>query len=72
MRVRVRSVVKLVCPYSVVKGEGIIPRLVIIVLGVLIRNGRNGTDVSTQHTEKIDLLLALKDMRILNRLSSNS
>ena len=72
MGVRVRGVVKLICPYSVVKGEGIIPRLMVVVLGVIICNRRNGTDIGTQHAEKIDLLLALRDMRILNRPSSNS
>ena len=59
MRVGVRGVVELVCPDRVLQLGGELFGLVVIILGILVRDRRHGVDLGTEHPQEIDLFLAL-------------
>lgn len=56
----VGSIIKLVCPNSILETLGIFSSLMIIVLGVLKCNSWDGSYISTEHTKEVDFFLALK------------
>lgn len=53
------SVVELVCPNGIWKTLCIFSSLMIIVLGILKRNGWDGPHISTEHKKEIDFFLTL-------------
>jgi len=55
----IRGIVKLVGPYGVVQLRSIRARLVVIVPWVLKRDRGNGVYLCAEHTQEVDLLLAL-------------
>lgn len=57
----VRRVVELVGPNGVLEGFSESLRLVVVVLGVVVGDSRNRSDVGAQHTQKINLFLTLSD-----------
>jgi len=60
MHVRIRRIIKLVRPDRPLRRARKVPRLVIIVPRVLIRYGRHGAHVRTEHQQQVYLLLALR------------
>jgi hypothetical protein len=67
MRIRIGGIVKLVCPYGVLKLLGVLLCLVIIVERILVGDRGDRMHFSTEHSEKVNLLLALSTMALARK-----
>jgi hypothetical protein len=68
VRVRIGGIIELVCPYGILKLFGILLRLVVIVQRILVGDCRYWVHFGTEHSEKVDLLLALNIIALARKM----